>query len=83
MPLLVALCRYVLKNYIQEISKIESLWHPSVEQVCWYHFPKSIIFKFSFVYCFLDITLASQVVLVVKNQPASAGQVRVAGSVPG
>ena len=77
------LCRYVFKNTSKKFQKIESLWQPSVEQVCWCHFPKSVIFKLSYVCCFLDIMLASQGALVVKNQSASAGEVRVAGSIPG
>ena len=48
--LLVALCRYVLKNTSKKFQNIGSLWQPSVEQACWCHFPKSGIFKLSVLF---------------------------------
>ena len=60
------------------VGQLEGLWSLCVQRVCWCHFSNS---KHSLTSCLHGGS--SQVVLVVKNPPADAGDAGDTGSIPG
>ena len=74
-------------QYIQRIQWIQKCPAQRNTEKCFPFLVVSLVFFFFFVLFFncsiVDFLRASQVVLVVKNLPANAGDIRDAGSTPG